>query len=590
MNFASSDAMQVDSPRSRGNLQFFAPPVLAGNNAPLLSPPSFSQDGAEFSPSGYTRKSVVSSSPLRNSYETSMAPPLYAQPNASNLQSTTNNSDEKGSVSKKNIQNHTNQNNRDIEADETAKHWSRLLAAGSNLAVSFIQEAMTKLINAAKSTRLSGSTVQYVDQRIKISQKRNPFVWSTEEAKHFLVVLKDQFRSSHAGLMKPRLNNTIVLSPRSGSITRKSRTGSSELNNIGDRPQSSTRRKVLLKKTPSALLSSGTTSSNVGLSLNMTNMGRPLSLPTKLNFSLGGNGGNGNGNGTGGIGNAIRNHNNIIDNSNNNNNNNRRRRPHSMNLEGLRTPQTRHSPSLSLTLGSHRMAQQPHDIKQQYGYIANAAARRASALSPRSSARIATNNAATAMSAMTTTTNNNNNNNYDHTFDSNTTMYIPTTPPSNTRKHIEPTESTTNSPSVSPDRSNSSTSYHSNAQRLRTNSPGRTSSFTTTYNLGATLGKGSFSRVVLAQHRSTAINFACKIISTDVLTSPELRALQNEINVLTSIAHPNICNLMEYFVEDHRVCMLFELCPGGELFDAIVRQDHYTEMQASKIMHSLGTS
>ena len=40
-------------------------------------------------------------------------------------------------------------------------------------------------------------------------------------------------------------------------------------------------------------------------------------------------------------------------------------------------------------------------------------------------------------------------------------------------------------------------------RNLRIHSPGRKSDFSSTYALGATLGKGTFSRVVLAQHRST---------------------------------------------------------------------------------------
>jgi serine/threonine protein kinase len=129
------------------------------------------------------------------------------------------------------------------------------------------------------------------------------------------------------------------------------------------------------------------------------------------------------------------------------------------------------------------------------------------------------------------------------------------------RQYIQPTPSTTNSPvKQSP---HHPVVLRSNIDRLRSiriHSPGRTSNFTSTYELGATLGIGSFSKVVLAQHRSTSTHFACKVISTDVLTSPEVRALHFEIDVLKSIAHPNICNLMEYFIEDHRVCMVFELC------------------------------
>ena len=75
---------------------------------------------------------------------------------------------------------------------------------------------------------------------------------------------------------------------------------------------------------------------------------------------------------------------------------------------------------------------------------------------------------------------------------------------------------------------------------------------------------------------------------TDPLSSAELRALQTEIEVLHDLAHPNICNLVEVFAESaFCVSLVFELCAGGELFDAIVRRDHFSESEAQDIMRGL---
>jgi calcium/calmodulin-dependent protein kinase I len=58
--------------------------------------------------------------------------------------------------------------------------------------------------------------------------------------------------------------------------------------------------------------------------------------------------------------------------------------------------------------------------------------------------------------------------------------------------------------------------------------------------------------------------------------------------VLHDLAHPNICNLVEVFAENaFRVSLVFELCAGGELFDAIVRRDHFSEPEARDIMRGL---
>ena len=511
----------------------------------------------------FARSSNSSKSPLRISSEIAVSQSrISSHKNTSSITQTTTQTGE-------NVQ----------RADEKAKHWACLLAAGSNTTAEFIQEAMSNLIEAASSARFSGSTVQYVDQKIKISQQRAPFVWSTPKCQTMYRRLCDHLKMTHAALMKPRLSNDVVLSPRSGSIRRKIRSGSFDLDahpqlHNGGRSKGGTgsvsRRKVLLKNTPTVLLSStGRTPSSSGLSLNIGR--RPLSLPTRLNFDLGSGNSNSNGNGNG---------------SNRRTSDNTKRRPHSLTFEGLRTPQTRHSPSLSLA-ANHSSSNFEQHLKQQYSHVANAAARRASVLSPRSAAAARQQQNQQQQQPSLQQLNGFKATTLSSTLSTLSTISTRTTSPR--AQFIAPTASTATSPAHSFSSSSSPQQYSSNSQKLRVHSPGsRTSSFSTTYHLAATLGKGSFSRVVLAQHLSTSIHFACKIVSTDVLTSPELRALQCEINVLTKIAHVNICNLMEYFIEDHRVCMIFELCSGGELFDAIVNnQEGYTELQASNIMHSL---
>ena len=104
------------------------------------------------------------------------------------------------------------------------------------------------------------------------------------------------------------------------------------------------------------------------------------------------------------------------------------------------------------------------------------------------------------------------------------------------------------------------------------------------YETGAVLGKDHF--LALSWHDIVRQGrVLCKIVMTDPLSSAELRAL---IEISIYLAHPNICNLVEVFAESaFCVSLVFELCAGGELFDAIVRRDHFSESEAQDIMRGL---
>ena len=57
--------------------------------------------------------------------------------------------------------------------------------------------------------------------------------------------------------------------------------------------------------------------------------------------------------------------------------------------------------------------------------------------------------------------------------------------------------------------------------------------------------------------------------------------MQNEIDILTNVDHPNIVKLYDVF-EDHRSYMLvMELMTGGELFDNLLEKEQYSEKEAA---------
>lgn len=109
----------------------------------------------------------------------------------------------------------------------------------------------------------------------------------------------------------------------------------------------------------------------------------------------------------------------------------------------------------------------------------------------------------------------------------------------------------------------------------------------TKYRLKEVLGTGAFSEVVLAEEASNPGNFvAIKCINKRGIKGKE-DSLENEINVLRRLKHPNIVELLDVFEDRSHVYLVMELVTGGELFDRIVEKGSYTEMDASFLIKQI---
>ncbi|KAH9398638.1 Calcium/calmodulin-dependent protein kinase type 1 [Tyrophagus putrescentiae] len=107
------------------------------------------------------------------------------------------------------------------------------------------------------------------------------------------------------------------------------------------------------------------------------------------------------------------------------------------------------------------------------------------------------------------------------------------------------------------------------------------------YELKDLLGTGAFSQVYLAQNRENIIQMvAVKCIDKKALKGKE-DSLDNEINVLRKLKHPNIVRLVETFEDRNKVYLVMELVTGGELFDRIVEKGSYTEKDASYLIKQI---
>jgi protein kinase X len=94
------------------------------------------------------------------------------------------------------------------------------------------------------------------------------------------------------------------------------------------------------------------------------------------------------------------------------------------------------------------------------------------------------------------------------------------------------------------------------------------------FELGVTLGTGTFGRVRLARFKRAAAvgevvssHYALKILrKSEILRLKQLAHIKNETVLLSLVEHPFIVNLVNHFQDECRLIMVLEFVPGGELF------------------------
>uniref|UniRef100_A0A3B5B171 Serine/threonine-protein kinase H1-like n=1 Tax=Stegastes partitus TaxID=144197 RepID=A0A3B5B171_9TELE len=102
------------------------------------------------------------------------------------------------------------------------------------------------------------------------------------------------------------------------------------------------------------------------------------------------------------------------------------------------------------------------------------------------------------------------------------------------------------------------------------------------YDIKALIGRGSFSRVVRAEHRATRQPFAIKMMEVAAPRGREVCA--SELAVLQRVNHANVIQLIEVFQFPRRVYAVLELATGGELLDRVVSRGHFTERDATRAL------
>merc|ERR1719487_2060820 len=100
--------------------------------------------------------------------------------------------------------------------------------------------------------------------------------------------------------------------------------------------------------------------------------------------------------------------------------------------------------------------------------------------------------------------------------------------------------------------------------------------------VGMRLGSGKFGSVYVARDRRSGFVFALKVLHKSQLIRHKVEhQLRREIEIQAHLRHVNILNLYTYFFDKHRVYLMLELAPGGELYQLLQQRQRFSEARSA---------
>ena len=107
------------------------------------------------------------------------------------------------------------------------------------------------------------------------------------------------------------------------------------------------------------------------------------------------------------------------------------------------------------------------------------------------------------------------------------------------------------------------------------------------YSMKKVIGQGAFGIVRKGVRiENSNIVVAIKSINKSKIKG-SLELLTNEVQILSTIDHPNIVKLYDYFNEEYYFNIVTEFCSGGELFNRIVLKGRISEAEVMKYMKKM---
>ncbi|XP_050294375.1 uncharacterized protein LOC126734700 isoform X2 [Anthonomus grandis grandis] len=105
------------------------------------------------------------------------------------------------------------------------------------------------------------------------------------------------------------------------------------------------------------------------------------------------------------------------------------------------------------------------------------------------------------------------------------------------------------------------------------------------------LGQGTFGKVQLGINKETGQEVAIKTIKKSKIESDaDLIRIRREIQIMSSVQHPNIIHIYEVFENREKMVLVMEYAAGGELYDYLSERKVLQEDEARRIFRQIATA
>ncbi|KAK6133295.1 hypothetical protein DH2020_032958 [Rehmannia glutinosa] len=109
------------------------------------------------------------------------------------------------------------------------------------------------------------------------------------------------------------------------------------------------------------------------------------------------------------------------------------------------------------------------------------------------------------------------------------------------------------------------------------------------YTIGKELGRGQFGVTYSCTEVATGAHYACKsILKRKLVSKNDKEDMKREVHIMQHLSgQPNIVEFKGAYEDRLTVHLVMEICRGGELFDSIIAQGHYSERAASDLCRQI---
>lgn len=108
------------------------------------------------------------------------------------------------------------------------------------------------------------------------------------------------------------------------------------------------------------------------------------------------------------------------------------------------------------------------------------------------------------------------------------------------------------------------------------------------YEVGRTVGEGTFAKVKFAVNTETGQSVAVKVLAkSTILKHKMVNQIKREISIMKIVRHPYIVRLHEVLSSRTKIYIILEFVPGGELFDKIVHKGKLSETESRRYFQQL---